>query len=66
MTAVSLSWDTNEKRHNDINPHQRNSKKARAHDSEHVCVKRAQSGKLSFSNRFIVFVYTGENVAKTL
>ena len=26
----------------------------------------AQSGKLSFSNRFIVYVWTGENDAKTL
>ena len=29
-------------------------------------VKHAQSGKLSFSNRFIVYVWTGENDAKTL
>ena len=30
------------------------------------CVKHAQSGKLSFSNRFIVYVWTGEKDAKTL
>ena len=29
-------------------------------------VKHAQSGKLSFSNRFIVYVWKGENDAKTL
>ena len=48
-----------EERHNNINPPQRNSKMvqiiiSRAHNSEHVCVKHAQSGKLSFSNRVIV------------
>ena len=37
-----------------------------SYHSEHVCVKHAQSGKLSFSNRFIVYVCTGENDAKTL
>ena len=36
------------------------------YNSEHVCVKHAQSGKLSFSNLFIVYVWTGENGAKTL
>ena len=39
---------------------------ALSYHSEHVCVKHAQSGKLSFSNRFIVYVCTGENDAKTL
>ena len=39
---------------------------ALSYHSEHVCVKHAQSGKLSFSNRFIVYVWTGENDAKTL
>ena len=39
---------------------------SRAHNSEQVCVKHAQSGKLSFSNRFIVLVWTGENDAKML
>ena len=37
-----------------------------SYHSEHVCVKHAQSGKLLFSNRFIVYVCTGENDAKTL
>ena len=36
------------------------------YNSEHVCVKHVQSGKLSFSNLFIVYVWTGENGAKTL
>ena len=36
-----------------------------AHNSEQVCVKHAQSGKLSFSNRFMVYVRMGENDAKT-
>ena len=30
----------------------------------HVCVKHAQSGKLLFSNRFIVYVWTDQNEAK--
>ena len=34
--------------------------------SRGICVKHAQSGKLWFSNRFIVYVWTGENDAKTL
>ena len=33
---------------------------------ERLCVKHEQSGKLSFSNRFIVYVWTGENDAKKL
>ena len=39
---------------------------ALSYHSEHVCVKHAQSGKLSFSNRFSVLVWTGENDAKML
>ena len=35
---------------------------SRAYNSEHVCVKHTQSGKLSFWNQFIVYVWTGENV----
>ena len=38
---------------------------SRAHNSEQVCVKHPQSGKLSFSNRFMVYVRMGENDAKT-
>ena len=35
--------------------------------SRGICVKHAQSGKLSsFSNRFRLYVWTGENDAKTL
>ena len=34
--------------------------------SRGICVKHAQSGKLSFSNRFMLYVWTGENDAKTL
>ena len=34
------------------------------YNSEHVCVKHVQSGKLSFSNLFIVYVWTGETVRK--
>ena len=39
---------------------------ALSYHSEHVCAKHAQSGKLSFSNRFSVYVWTGENDAKML
>ena len=54
-----------------VNPHQRNSMMrqfiiSRAHNSEHVWVKHVQSGELSFSNRFIVYVWTVKNDAKTL
>ena len=59
-----------EERHNNINPQQRNSKMVpiypRAYNSKQVCVKNAQSRELSFSNRFIVYLWTGENDAKTL
>ena len=34
--------------------------------SRGICVKHAQSGKLSFSNRFMLYVWTEENDAKTL
>ena len=33
---------------------------------EHACIKHVQLDKLSFSNRFIVYVWTGENDAETL
>ena len=39
---------------------------SRAHDGEHVSVEHTQSGKLSFSNRFMVYMWTGVNYAKTL
>ena len=60
-----------EERHNNIN----NRKEIqrwwqfiipRAYNCKHVCVKNAQLGELSFSNRFIVYLWTGENDAKTL
>ena len=35
---------------------------SRAYNSEHVSVKHAHSGKLSFWNQFIVYVWIGENV----
>ena len=61
-----------EERHNNINPHQTKFK-----DSANLLfrglltantsrVKHTQSGKLSFSNRFTVYVWTGENDARTL
>ena len=59
-----------QERPNNINPRQRISKRWRqfviswARNSEHVCVKHEQLGKLSFSSRFIVYVWTGENDAK--
>ena len=34
--------------------------------SRGICVNHAQSGKLSFSNRFMLYVWTEENDAKTL
>ena len=34
--------------------------------SRGICVKHSQSGKLSFSNRFMLYVWTEENDAKTL
>ena len=61
-----------EERHNNINPHQTKFKDGVnllfrglliANTSR---VKHTQSGKLSFSNRFTVYVWTGENDAKTL
>ena len=61
-----------EERHNNINPQQRNSDgvnllfRGLIINSKHVCVKNAQLGELSFSNRFIVYLWTGENDAKTL
>ena len=57
-----------EERHNNISPHQRNSKMApicyfAAHNSKHVCVKHAQSCKLTFSEIDLSYTY---GQAKTL
>ena len=60
-----------EERRNNINPQQRIQRWCqfiipRAYNSKHVCVKNAQLRELSFSNRFIVYLWTDENDAKTL